>query len=390
MTILTLGANCSLDKDTVKVCVRGADLDKVGMVWLPLDEHRHAKAPPAYLHTPKDWASVNDSDDGVVWSLVLPQIFGQGIHKLQLILYSYQGLFEAHELSKASLCIDDTIHYDSTICERHIKTHIVLDIYYHKNTYKCRALSECGGQPLQALGATFGVALDDKAPHDKAPHGKAPHDHATPSSPRPQAGDTWTGTAFAIDPYHLLTCHHVVFGANLMGIRQAGQADKKAYVVMSDEGSDTAIIRVDTPLSDTLTLATHTSDILGESVLTLGYPLSGLTGGLQATTGNIAGLLGLHQDIRFLQFTAPIQAGSSGSPVLLSTGKVVAMVTSSLTNAQNMNYAVKYQLLSALLMSAGIDEAGTPTTAQDTMSVLPMPQLVKRHKNAIWLVGCGA
>lgn len=175
-----------------------------------------------------------------------------------------------------------------------------------------------------------------------------------------------------------------------MGIRQAGQADKKAYVVMSDEGSDTAIIRVDTPLGDTLTLATHTSDILGESVLTLGYPLSGLTGGLQATTGNIAGLLGLHQDIRFLQFTAPIQAGSSGSPVLLSTGKVVAMVTSSLTNAQNMNYAVKYQLLSALLMSAGIDEAGTPTTAQDTMSVLPVPQLVKRHKNAIWLVGCGA
>lgn len=169
MTILTLGANCSLDKDTVKVCVRGADLDKVGMVWLPLDEHRHAKAPPAYLHTPKDWASVNDSDDGVVWSLVLPQIFGQGIHKLQLILYSYQGLFEAHELSKASLCIDDTIHYDSTICERHIKTHIVLDIYYHKNTYKCRALSECGGQPLQALGATFGVALDDKIPHGKAP-----------------------------------------------------------------------------------------------------------------------------------------------------------------------------------------------------------------------------
>ncbi|WP_243443194.1 serine protease [Psychrobacter sp. JCM 18903] len=37
-----------------------------------------------------------------------------------------------------------------------------------------------------------------------------------------QSGETWTGTAFAIDPYHLLTCYHVIESAAMIGVRQQG------------------------------------------------------------------------------------------------------------------------------------------------------------------------
>ena len=89
-----------------------------------------------------------------------------------------------------------------------------------------------------------------------------------------------------------------------------------------------------------------------------------------------------------MQFTAPIQPGSSGSPLLLPTGEVVGMVTSSLVHehAQNMNYAVKFQLLSALLASAGISLENT----SDLTSATPLttPQLSKQSRSALWLVGC--
>jgi len=110
--------------------------------------------------------------------------------------------------------------------------------------------------------------------------------------------------------------------------------------------------------------------------------------------------LGANTVIAQAQFTAPIQPGSSGSPLLPPTGEVIGMVTSSLNHehAQNMNYAVKSQLLSALLTSAGISlaELSNSTAAQHNQSTLPSisskplstPQLSKQSRGALWLVGC--
>ena len=97
-----------------------------------------------------------------------------------------------------------------------------------------------------------------------------------------------------------------------------------------------------------------------------------------------------------MQFTAPIQPGSSGSPLLLPTGEVIGMVTSSLVHehAQNMNYAVKFQLLSALLAIAGIsldnssDSSDSSGMSRTTAAPLTTPQLSKQSRGALWLVGC--
>ena len=301
----------------------------------------------------------------------------------------------AVELNDVSLTLNNgDIRYNFTTNERHVKAAIILEIYQRNRHFKCRALGEASTQGLASLEHHVQVSLDIRPPSTHTLIQEAqqqqrtqPNNEARP--PRHvQAGETWTGTAFAIDPYHLLTCYHVIESAAMVGIRQQGQPDREAQVVFSDIGSDSAIIKVSDPLPSYLPLAQQCVDILGETITTLGFPLSGLSSQLQVTQGCISGLTGLNNDIRHIQFTAPIQPGSSGSPLLLLTGEVVGMVTSSLVHehAQNMNYAVKFQLLSALLASAGISLENTTDLTSSTP--LTTPQLSKQSRSALWLVGC--
>ncbi|KAF0569962.1 hypothetical protein FQV37_1997 [Psychrobacter nivimaris] len=400
---LVLGANtvientkCSIAFSTTKPLEFGQQL---GLLWLPLDANRKAVCSPAYLHESKDWAQLDNKDNPSAWQLDLPQLFNKNnVSFLQLIAYVYHEPslnLPAVELNDVSLTLNNgDIHYNFTTNDRHVKAAIILEIYQRNEQFKCRALGEASTHGLASLEHHVQVSLDVRPPSTHTLIQEAqqqqrtqPNNEARP--PRQvQAGETWTGTAFAIDPYHLLTCYHVIESAAMVGVRQQGQPDREAQVVLSDIGSDSAIIRVSDPLPSYLPLAQQCVDILGETITTLGFPLSGLSSQLQVTQGCISGLIGLNNDIRHMQFTAPIQPGSSGSPLLLPTGEVVGMVTSSLVHehAQNMNYAVKFQLLSALLASAGISLEHT--TDLTSATPLTTPQLSKQSRSALWLVGC--
>lgn len=401
-TTLVLGANTIIEQAQCSVAFATKNQLKfgkqLGLLWLPLDEQRKAVCSPAYLHEPKDWAKLDNAENPNEWQLDLQDLFNtQGVSFLQLIAYSYYEPtlnLPAVELSNVNLILNNgAIQYDFTASERHIKAAIILEIYQRNGQFKCRALGESSTQGLTSLEQRVQVSLDIRPPDTHALIQEAQQQQRVQPSneSRPprhvQSGETWTGTAFAIDPYHLLTCYHVIESAAMIGVRQQGQPDREAQVMLSDIGSDSAIIRVSEPLPSYLPLAQQCSDILGETITTLGFPLSGLSSQLQVTQGCISGLTGFSDDIRYMQFTAPIQPGSSGSPLLLPTGEVIGMVTASLVHehAQNMNYAVKFQLLSALLASAGIsldNSADVPCTTLST------PQLSKQSRSALWLVGC--
>ncbi|MGP9689218.1 trypsin-like peptidase domain-containing protein [Psychrobacter sp. AOP22-C1-C5] len=399
-TTLVLGANTVIAQPNCSVAFSTASHlrfgQQLGLIWLPLDEHRKAACSPAYLHEPKDWATLNDAS---TWLLNLPKLFDtQGVSFLQLIAYAYHEPslnLPATELDNVSLILNNgAIQYDFTANERHAKAAILLEIYRRNGQFKCRALGETT-QGLASLEHRVQVSLDTRSPNAHALIQEAEQQriHANNETRRPrqvQAGETWTGTAFAIDSYHLLTCHHVIESAAMIGIRQQGQPDREAQVVLSDVGSDSAIIRVNEPLPSYLPLAQQCYDNLGETITTLGFPLSGVSSQLQVTQGCISGLTGFSDDIRYMQFTAPIQPGSSGSPLLLPTGEVIGMVTSSLVHehAQNMNYAVKFQLLSALLASAGIGLDSLADASSIKTTALTTPQLSKQSRGALWLVGC--
>ncbi len=405
-TTLVLGANtiieqgkCSITFTTKNQLKFGQQL---GLLWLPLDERRKAVCSPAYLHEPKGWAKLDKAENPNEWQLDLQDLFNtQGVSFLQLIAYAYCEPtlnLPAVEINDISLILNNgAIRYDFTTTERHVKAAIILEIYKRNGQFKCRALGESSTQGLASLEQHVQVSLDIRPPDTHAliqeaqqqqQRGQPNNDSRPPR--QVQSGETWTGTAFAIDPYHLLTCYHVIESAAMIGVRQQGQPDREAQVVLSDIGSDSAIIRVSEPLPSYLPLAQQCSDILGETITTLGFPLSGLSSQLQVTQGCISGLTGLSDDIRYMQFTAPIQPGSSGSPLLLPTGEVIGMVTASLVHehAQNMNYAVKFQVLSALLASAGISLHDLSNSSRDITIPLTTPQLSKQSRGALWLVGC--
>lgn len=410
-TTLVLGANTVIAQSNCSVAFATTNQlkfgEQLGLLWLPLDEHRKAACSPAYLHEPKEWAQLNSKDNPNVWQLDLPALFDkQGVSFLQLIAYVYHEPslnLPAVELSKVNLTLNNgDIRYEFIASERHVKAAIILEIYRRNGQFKCRALGESSTQGLASLEHHVQISLDMRPPDTHAliqDAQRAQQDYPNSDTRPPrhvQSGETWTGTAFAIDPYHLLTCYHVIESAAMIGIRQQGQPDREAQVVLSDIGSDSAIIRVSEPLPSYLPLAQRCTDNLGETITTLGFPLSGLSSQLQVTQGCISGLTGFGDDIRYMQFTAPIQPGSSGSPLLLPTGEVIGMVTSSLVHehAQNMNYAVKFQLLSALLASAGVsldnlsESSGSDGMSSTTAAALTTPQLSKKSRGALWLVGC--
>ena len=130
---------------------------------------------------------------------------------------------------------------------------------------------------------------------------------------------------------------------------------------------------------------------LGETVYALGFPLADrLDNGLNFTNGLVSSLAGLDNDRRAVQFTAPIQPGNSGGPLLDQSGALIGIVRSKLgdadllrttgVTAQNVSFAVRAGLISQFLREAGvvaaeqgsaaprlsvdIAEAGTLFTAQ--------------------------
>ncbi len=98
----------------------------------------------------------------------------------------------------------------------------------------------------------------------------------------------------------------------------------------------------------------------GDDVEVYGYPLNSvLSAGGNLTLGSVSALSGLGNNTNQIQITAPIQPGSSGSPVLDKKGNVVGVVSMKLSDlkmtkttgsvGQNVNFAVNGQTVKAFL-----------------------------------------
>ena len=174
-----------------------------------------------------------------------------------------------------------------------------------------------------------------------------------------------SGTGFLLTRGGLIATNwHVVSGAKRIGVAFAGWKDSvNAEVVVRDVANDLAILRVTDGgrLADVcrelpFQLAPAKDMTLGERVSTIGYPLSPLLGSdPKFSEGAIASKSGLQDDPRWFQISAPIQPGSSGSPLFDEHGNVIGVVVASLdavkafqlTNAipQNVNWAIKSDYL---------------------------------------------
>lgn len=167
-----------------------------------------------------------------------------------------------------------------------------------------------------------------------------------------------SGTGFAISSNGLIiTNHHVIDGANNIGIRGINGDFSKTYkakVVVEDRNNDLAILKIDdisfSSLGAVPYLISNKSSDVGCSVFCLGYPLRATMGEeVKLTNGIISSKSGFKDDITSYQITAPIQAGNSGGPLFDDKGNLIGIINAKHLGAENVSYAIKVSYLLNLI-----------------------------------------
>jgi TPR repeat protein len=172
------------------------------------------------------------------------------------------------------------------------------------------------------------------------------------------------GSGFRVAPGRIVTNAHVVTGCPQILI-----GNQRATRRAADAVNDLALIELPGDRGAVAPLRPAAAR-LGEGVTIAGFPLEGLFAGLSVTSGNVSRLSGLGGDTGQLQISAPVQPGNSGGPVLDSAAQVIGVVVSKLDALkvaraigdlpQNVNFAIKGEVLRAFLEAHDVDYASSP------------------------------
>ncbi|MGO4222489.1 serine protease [Lysobacter sp. TAF61] len=168
-----------------------------------------------------------------------------------------------------------------------------------------------------------------------------------------------TGTAFFVNGSgQLLTAAHVSRDCVVIEAHQDGETFPVKAKAYSDL-LDVAVLDSGKPHAGAIALREGNEIILGESVTSVGYPLQGLLGDSpNVTRGNISASKGLRGSLGMFQFSAPIQPGNSGGPIVSDNGELLGMAVSTLNAAslaqtgqipQNVNFALDARYVAMFL-----------------------------------------
>jgi S1-C subfamily serine protease len=161
----------------------------------------------------------------------------------------------------------------------------------------------------------------------------------------PQEGQ---GSGFILDKAgHVLTNYHVVVGANRgIEVRLSNKRSYKATVVGSDKTHDLALLQIDAPNLEPVTLADSTELAVGQKVYAIGNPF-GLSGTM--TRGIISSIRSIRngdgapiEDA--IQTDAAINPGNSGGPLLNSRGEVIGINTMIASNGAEQSSGIGFAI----------------------------------------------
>jgi S1-C subfamily serine protease len=160
------------------------------------------------------------------------------------------------------------------------------------------------------------------------------------------------GTAFCNHVY-VLTNYHVIKSAARAEVRlDDGRVAHVLEVVAEKEQSDLALVmarvlssNISKPIGK-LRITEEPELAIGARVYAIGTP-KGLEASL--SEGIVSGKREITAGISWLQTTAPISPGSSGGPLLDTSGKVVGVVTANRLGGQNLNFAIPAAQVRAFL-----------------------------------------
>ena len=153
----------------------------------------------------------------------------------------------------------------------------------------------------------------------------------TMDGPRAPMKTKALGTGFIVDKSgYIVTNNHVIDKADTINVTLASGEDLKAKVVGKDEGTDIAVLKIESK-KDLPTARMGNSDGMtqGDWVLAMGSPFGleqTVTAGIISAVGRSGGNFQ-----RFLQTDAAINQGNSGGPLVNMAGEVIGINTAIVT-----------------------------------------------------------
>jgi S1-C subfamily serine protease len=176
-----------------------------------------------------------------------------------------------------------------------------------------------------------------------------------------------SGTGFFINTKgYFISNEHVVKDCKNIDVVNSTMKSR-AQVIFSDQKNDIAVLKIDgNPVLYSAYFRIGKSIRAGDDIISVGFPLGSVLGSdLKVTKGNISSMTGIGNDTSMLQFSAPIQPGNSGGPLLDNSGNIVGLVSGKLSDMgilkatgslpQNVNFAIKNQVVQTFLDSHGIE-----------------------------------
>jgi parallel beta-helix repeat protein len=156
-----------------------------------------------------------------------------------------------------------------------------------------------------------------------------------------------TGTGFAVSADgKIATNYHVIAGASKIFVKLPnGRTVGVQRVIASDKRVDLAILQVRGVTLRPLPLGDSNAVKVGQEVCVMGSPL-GLE---QSFSTGVVSAKRVMDGFEWIQITAPISPGNSGSPVMTRSGRVIGVATFGYEKGQNLNFASSVKYLRMLL-----------------------------------------
>lgn len=152
-----------------------------------------------------------------------------------------------------------------------------------------------------------------------------------------------SGVIITADGY-IVTCNHVVEGANKITVILSDETSHEAKIVGTDSRNDLAVIKIEASGLTPATLGDSDMLTVGEDVVAIGNPLGELRG---TSTGGMVSALGRQvtvegTEMTLIQHDAAVSPGSSGGGLFNSSGSLIGIVNAkaSSNNAEGIGFAI--------------------------------------------------
>ena len=156
---------------------------------------------------------------------------------------------------------------------------------------------------------------------------------------------------FIDDKGLILTNAHVISGAYSADVVTSDDLYDEVSIYLVRKDCDLALIHIniDSSVVRPIDISESTVIKLGQRVIAIGNPL-----GLEGTVsdGIISSFRKTKKGIEYIQSTVPISPGSSGGVLVDEFGKLLGITTSTMTEGQNINFAVSYKTIGPVIKNS--------------------------------------